>query len=112
MTANMEAMLYEHEQLCAELEHLLASPQVRDMANVAIEVEQATDSYLEEAQQFLDGVGEYDVDFERLRTFCSCYPSENPLTEEREKLAQAVDDFDYEAIAQMLEEIIRQLKED
>lgn len=112
MNANMDALLREHEELCGDLEHLLAVPQVRDMANVVIEVEQETDSYLEEAQQFLDGVGEYDVDFERLRTFCSCYPSKMPLTEERKELSQAVENFDYEAITQMLEKIIRQLKED
>ena len=107
---NFEELLFEHEQLCVDLEHLLAVPAVRDMRTVAIEVEQETDSYLAEAEQFLQGVQEYDVDFERLRSFCNCYPSETPLTEERKQLSQAVEDFDYEAISQMLGQMIGLLK--
>lgn len=109
---NFEELLFEHEQLCVDLEHLLAVPTVRDMRSVTIEVEQETDSYLAEAEQFLAGVQEYDVDFERLRTFCSCYPSGMLLTEEREQLSQAAEDFDYEAIDRSLGQIIAMLKKD
>lgn len=109
---NFEELLFEHEQLCVDLEHLLAVPAVRDMRSVTIEVEQETDSYLAEAEQFLAGVQEYDVDFERLRTFCSCYPSGMLLTEEREQLSQAAEDFDYEAIDRSLGQIIAMLKKD
>ena len=107
---NMENLLYEHEQLCLDLEHLLAVPMVRDMRTVAIVMEQPVDSYLEEAKHFLEGVGEYDVDFERLRTFCNCYPSGMPLEEEREQLSKAVEDFDYEVIGGTLEQIIALLE--
>lgn len=109
---NFEELLFEHEQLCVDLEHLLAVPAVRDMRSVTIEVEQETDSYLAEAEQFLAGVQEYDVDFERLRTFCSCYPSGMLLTEEREQLSQAAEDFDYEEIDRSLGQIIAMLKKD
>ena len=77
-----------------------------------MEMEQTAESYVAEAEQFLMGVQEYDVDFERLRTFCNCYPAEMPLSEERKQLSQAVEDFDYEAITQILEQIIAKLKKD
>ena len=108
---NYDDLIYEHEQLCMDLEHLLANPSVCDMISVTVETEQEFDSYLAEAEQFLQGVEEYDVDFERLRTFCSCYPAGMALAKERTELSQAVEDFDYEAISRLLGEIIRQLKE-
>ena len=107
---NYEDLVYEHEELCLDLEHLLAVPAVRDMTSEMIEVEQSPDSYLEEAEQFLKGVGEYDVDFERLRTFCRCYPTEMPLQKERAELTQAVEDFDYEAIDRVLGQMIDLVK--
>ena len=82
------------------------------MISGPIEVEQTPDSYMEEAEQFLQGVQEYDVDFERLRTFCNCYPSGMPLQEERAELSQAVEDFDYEAISRILAQMIDLVKED
>ena len=110
ITGNFENLLKEHEQLCMDLEHLLAVPAVRDMAPARIEVEQETDSYLAEVEQFLQGVAEYDVDFECLRTFCNCYPAGMSLKEEREQLAQAVENFDYEAIQRTLEQIAERMK--
>ena len=109
---NFEDLLYEHEQLCTDLEHLLAAPEVRDMISGTIEVEQTADSYVAEAEQLLQGIQDYDVDFESLRTFCNCYPEGHPLANEREELTHAVEDFDYEAISRMLAQIIAQLKND
>ena len=109
---NFENLIYEHEQLCSDLEHLLAAPSIREMMSSTMEMEQAVENYVAEAEQFLLGVQEYDVDFERLRTFCNCYPAEMPLSEERKQLSQAVEDFDYEAITQILEQIIAKLKKD
>lgn len=110
ITANFENLLQEHEQLCTDLEHLLAAPQIRDLTAVTIEVEQETDSYLAEAEQFIQDVQDYDVDFERLRTFCSCYPTGMMLENERAELTQAVEDFDYEAIERSLEQIVVMMK--
>lgn len=112
ITANFEDLVYEHEQLCLDLEHLLAAPSVRDMISGPIEVEQTPDSYVAEAEQFLQGVQEYDVDFESLRSFCNCYPAGMPLQEERAELSQAVEDFDYEAISRILAQMIDLVKED
>lgn len=112
ITENFEDLLYEHEQLCMDLEHLLAVPAVRDMAPTRIEVEQEADSYLAEAEQYQQCAREYDVDFERLNTFCSCYPTGMMLKEERAELLQAVEDFDYEAIDRVLGRIKELLKKD
>ena len=110
ITANFDNLLKEHEQLCTDLEHLLAAPQIRDLTAVTIEMEQDTDSYLAEAEQFIQDVLDYDVDFERLRTFCSCYPTGMMLENERAELTQAVEDFDYEAIERSLEQIAAMLR--
>ena len=107
---NIQTLLYEHEQLCIDLEHLLAVPTVRDMRKVEIVMEQPLDSYVSEAKQFLQGIAAYDVDFERIRSFCKCYPSGILLEEERAQLAKAVDDFDYEAISQSIEKILAMLE--
>lgn len=104
--SNIEELIHEHEQLCTDLSHLLSDASVRDMLPTEIETEQETDYYLAEAEELLHGVEEYDVDFERLRTFCSCYPAGRTLKEERMELAQMVEDFDYEAISRILGEII------
>lgn len=108
---NMQTLLFEYEQVCMDLEHLLAVPVVRDMRTVAIVMEQPVDSYLSEVEHFLSGVEEYDVDFERLRTFCNCYPSGMPMEEERAQLAKAAEDFDYEAIGGALMQIVTRIKE-
>ena len=110
ITGNFENLLEEHEQLCMDLEHLLAVPAVRDMAPIRIEVEQETGSYLAEVERFLQEVAEYDVDFECLRTFCNCYPAGMSLKEEREQLTQAVENFDYESIQRSLEQIAERMK--
>ena len=110
ITENFEDLLHEHEQLCMDLEHLLAVPAVRDMSSATIEVEQEADSYLAEAEQYQQCAREYDVDFERLHTFCSCYPTGMMLKEERAGLLQAVEDFDYEAIDRVLGRIVELLK--
>ncbi len=107
---NIQTLLYEHEQLCIDLEHLLAVPTVRDMRKVEIVMEQPLGSYVSEAKQFLQGIAAYDVDFERIRSFCKCYPSGILLEEERAQLAKAVDDFDYEAISQSIEKILAMLE--
>lgn len=109
---NFEELLCEHEQLCVDLEHFLAHPLVSALISVEEEVAQETGSYLEEAEKFLRGAAEYDVDFEHLHTFCNCYPAEIPLKKEREELLQAVEDFDYEAIGRVLGQIIDLLKMD
>lgn len=109
---NFEELLCEHEQLCMDLEHFLAHPLVSAMVSVEAETEQEIGSYLEDAESFLRGVAEYDVDFEHLHTFCNCYPEGMPLKSKREELSQAVEDFDYEAIGRVLGQIIDLLKMD
>lgn len=111
---NYDELICEHEQLCVSLEQLLEHPAVRDMISdeTVVESEQAADSYLSDAEQFLHGVEEYDVDFERLRAFCSIYPTGMTLENERAELSQAVEDFDYEAISRDLTQIIDLLKND
>ena len=52
---------------------------------------------------FLEGVREYDVDFAKLREFCSHYPAGQPFTKEREELLLAAKQVDYEAVAGVLE---------
>lgn len=109
---NFEELLCEHEQLCVDLEHFLAHPLVSDLVSVEAEIEQEIGSYLEEAEGFLRGVAEYDVDFEHLHTFCNCYLEGMPLKNKREELSQAAEDFDYEAIGRVLGQIIDLLKTD
>lgn len=109
---NFEELLCEHEQLCVDLEHFLAHPLVSAMISVEAEVERETGSYLEEAEKFLRGAAEYDVDFEHLHTFCNCYPAGMPLKKEREELLQAAENFDYEAIGRVLGQITDRLKMD
>ena len=53
---NYDDLIYEHEQLCMDLEHLLANPSVCDMISVTVETEQEFDSYMAEAEQFLQEV--------------------------------------------------------
>ena len=81
------------------------------MAPDATEVEQQRDIYVQQAETFLHGVEEYEVDFEQLRIFCNYYPTGDPLRKERALLAHAVEDFDYEKISERLSQIIEELKE-
>lgn len=107
---NYDDLICEHEQLCVSLEHLLDHPAVQTMIVTEVETEQTPEDYLTEAEQFVHGVEEYDVDFERLREFCSFYPTGMLLEKEREELSQAVENFDYEAISQGLAQIIDLVK--
>ena len=107
---NYDDLICEHEQLCVSLEHLLDHPAVQTMIVTEVETEQTPEDYLTEAEQFVHGVEEYDVDFERLREFCSFYPTGMLLEKEREELSQAVENFDYEAISQGLARIIDLVK--
>lgn len=109
---NFEELIYEHEQLCLDLEHLLIVPAVHDMISVTVDTEQTRDRYVAEAEQFLQGVQEYDVDFEQLRAFCDRYPEGMLLEKERAELTQAVEDFDYEAISRLLGQMIDLIKKD
>lgn len=109
---NFEELIYEHEQLCLDLEHLLIVPAVHDMISVTVDTEQTRDRYMAEAEQFLQGVQEYDVDFEQLRAFCDRYPEGMLLEKERAELTQAVEDFDYEAISRLLGQMIDLIKKD
>lgn len=107
---NYDDLICEHEQLCVSLEHLLDHPAVQTMIVTEVETEQTPEDYLTKAEQFVHGVEEYDVDFERLREFCSFYPTGMLLEKEREELSQAVENFDYEAISQGLAQIIDLVK--
>ncbi len=107
---NYDDLICEHEQLCVSLEHLLDHPAVQTMIVTEVETEQTPEDYLTEAEQFVHGVEEYDVDFERLREFCSFYPTGMLLEKEREELSQTVENFDYEAISQGLAQIIDLVK--
>ena len=82
------------------------------MAPVAVEIEQPRDIYVGQAETFLHGVEEYEVDFEQLRLFCNYYPQGDSLKEEREQLTRAVEDFDYEQISAQLIAMIAKIKED
>ena len=108
---NMEEVLQEHRQLCESLRALLALPEIYSMAPDATEVEQQRDIYVQQAETFLHGVEEYEVDFEQLRIFCNYYPTGDPLRKERALLAHAVEDFDYEKTSERLSQIIEGLKE-
>lgn len=107
---NFEELLYEQEQLCADLEHFLAHPLVRAMTSTEIETEWETGRYLEEAEQFLRSAAEYDLDFERLRAFCNSYPAGVLLEKQRAELLRVAEDFDYESIGRVLGQIIDLLK--
>ena len=109
---NFEELIYEHEQLCLDLEHLLIVPAVHDMISVTVDTEQTRDRYVAEAEQFLQGVQGYDVDLEQLRAFCDRYPEGMLLEKERAELTQAVEDFDYEAISRLLGQMIDLIKKD
>ena len=106
-----EELVQEHVQLCDDLRRLLALPEIYSMAPAASEIEQARDIYVEQAETFLHGVEEYEVDFEQLRMFCNYYPQGNTLEKERKVLTRAVEDFDYEQISAQLAKIIAEIKE-
>ena len=91
---------------------MLIVPAVHDMISVTVDTEQTRDRYVAEAEQFLQGVQEYDVDFEQLRAFCDRYPEGMLLEKERAELTQAVEDFDYEAISRLLGQMIDLIKKD
>ena len=106
-----EGLLQEHVQLCDDLGNLLSLPEISGMAPAAVEIEQPRDIYVGQAETFLHGVEEYEVDFEQLRLFCNYYPQGDSLKEEREQLTRAVEDFDYEQISAQLAAMIAKIKE-
>lgn len=112
ITENFENLMSEYADLCMDLNHLLSEPAVREFMPMSMEVEQEEGSYLSEVRKLLQGVQEYDVDFEQMRAFCNRYPGRQNLKKERMELAKAVEDFDYEAIGRMLQQIIDLLEED
>lgn len=109
---NFENLMGEYAGLCMDLNRLLAEPKVQELAPAAAEEEQEDSSYLEKVRELLLGVQEYDVDFEQMRAFCNRYPGRQSLKKERMALAKAVEDFDYEAIGQMLQQILDLLETD
>lgn len=112
ITENFENLMSEYAGLCTDFNRLLSEPKVQELAPVAAEEEQEDGSYLEEVRELLCGVQEYDVDFEQMRAFCSRYPGRHNLAKERMELSKAVEDFDYEAIGQILQQIIDLLEND
>lgn len=108
--SKFDELLQEHVQLCDSMRRLLSMPEIYSMSPAASEIEQQRDVYIGQAETFLHGVEEYEVDFEQLRIFCNYYPQGDKLTKERQQLTHAVEDFDYEQISAQLENIIAQLK--
>ncbi len=108
--ANFDTLVREHEQLCADLGRVMADPSVQAMMPEAEATEQEPSAYVAEAEEILRGVKEYDVDFERLREFCNRYPAGTPLKEERQKLSRASEDFDYDEIERILEQVVITVK--
>lgn len=102
---HFETLLTEHRLLCEQLEQLLAVSELAALLPAAAEVEEDLDAYRSQLEIFLEGVRQFEIDFEQLRAFCSCYPKGLQLAKEREQLAQAVEDFDYEQIEQLLEQL-------
>ncbi len=95
-------LMGEYGALCMDFGRLLSEPSVQNIVPVT-SVECEKDAFLADVQMFLEGVREYDVDFAKLREFCSHYPAGQPLTKEREELLLAAKQVDYEAVAGVLE---------
>ena len=106
---HLEEMMKEHIQLCDDLNRLLSHKKVQEMIPKVQEEECELDAYRADAEQFLQAVNEYDVDFELLREFCNRYPQGYELEELRTQLTAAVDSFDYEQMANLLEQMMAQL---
>ena len=101
-----ETLLREYGELCEDFRRLLSEPSVQRISPVNMDQEREMGSYIADVQGFLKGVKEYDVDFAKMREFCSQYPYGHRLGKEREKLQLAVEEFDYEAVAEILNEIL------
>lgn len=105
-----ENLMSEYEGLCADFKRLFAEPFVQKIAPSGIEEETMPEDYIAEVEEFLRGVREYDVDFAKMREFCSHYPPRHHLVKERRELELAVGDFDYEEIERILNQILTLLK--
>lgn len=103
-------LMDEYESLCADFKRLLSEPSVRKIAPVNLEEEMGQEDYRAKVEELLGGVREYDVDFAGMREFCSSYPCRQRFTKEREELERAVEDFNYEEIERILNEILTSLK--
>ncbi len=108
---HLEELLSEYRWLCTQLERLLEQPELLSLLPERTETELSKDGYRARLTELLAAVQAFDVDFEELRAFAAVYPKGLMFTEERERLAQAIGDFDYERIGQLLTELRSQLSE-
>ncbi len=107
-----EMLIREYEELCVDFRHLLSETLIRKIATINMEEECEKEAYLADMQMFLKGAKEYDVDFAKMQELCERHPMGMLLTGEREELKHAVEDFDYEAIAEILGRMIALLTKD
>ena len=113
-----EAFLHEHvselmdeyKEFCGCLRELLDQPEVQAIMKKKIEVTIDLKDYLQKLEKLLEQVENFDVDFDEMGQFVGSFPAQNHLEEERRKLEEAVDAFDYEGISDQLKAIREILK--
>ena len=100
----------EYKEFCGCLRELLDQPEVQAIMKKKIEVTTDLKDYLQKLEKLLEQVENFDVDFDEMGQFVGSFPAQNHLEEERRKLEEAVDAFDYEGISDQLKAIREILK--
>ena len=107
---HMSELMDEYKEFCGCLRELLNQPEVQAIMKKKIEVTIDLKDYLQKLEKLLEQVENFDVDFDEMGQFVGSFPAQNHLEEERRKLEEAVDAFDYEGISDQLKAIREILK--
>ncbi|MCI5934690.1 MAG: response regulator [Lachnospiraceae bacterium] len=107
---HMSELMDEYKEFCGCLRELLDQPEVQAIMKKKIEVTTDLKDYLQKLEKLLEQVENFDVDFDEMGQFVGSFPAQNHLEEERRKLEEAVDAFDYEGISDQLKAIREILK--
>lgn len=107
---HMSELMDEYKEFCGCLRELLDQPEVQAIMKKKIEVTIDLKDYLQKLEKLLEQVENFDVDFDEMGQFVGSFPAQNHLEEERRKLEEAVDAFDYEGISDQLKAIREILK--